>query len=207
MADLDHQIGSLTHKEPCSFISTRTSNLVLVLQSGLLAELRHRNVPFVVDERFLIRTLGDNRRFTGHNENEVVRVATGSAQRRAPGCTQDRPLPGTEPSGTAPARHIAGPDHHLHRSEQTEAQPSGRGEPHPTGKRGGPCHPKPPSPQAQGTPGSVTRSAQALRRKVPRPRPAVDVRALSATRSCKPRRTNARSPSSLRHSADPESSR
>ncbi len=78
-ADLGRQLKGLKGDAPLLVHWDRTEQYVYQFYvTGLLVELRRRNVPFVVDEGFLIRSLGDARRFTGHNAKEVVWVASGT---------------------------------------------------------------------------------------------------------------------------------
>jgi hypothetical protein len=62
---------------------------------GLLAELRRRGIPFVVDEPFLVRDFGEHRRFTGSNADVTVVMRSGDAALTTPpGARRVALLPG-----------------------------------------------------------------------------------------------------------------
>jgi hypothetical protein len=80
--DINRQIDVLEHRGTLYFDWYDDSFEYQFFASGILAELRRRNVPFVVRAAFLVRQLGDHRRFTGRNADAVVTLKTGAERIR-----------------------------------------------------------------------------------------------------------------------------
>ncbi len=81
--DLNHQMGDLEHVGTL-YVDWRGEPLSQAYGSAALAELDRRGIPFKVRDQVLVRTLGPNRRFTGHNADAALRVRTGDDVDHAP---------------------------------------------------------------------------------------------------------------------------
>ena len=57
------------------------------------SELQRRGIPFVARSAGLVRHLGSDRRFTGHNARAALFVRTGAASASSPGASKGRPPP------------------------------------------------------------------------------------------------------------------
>jgi hypothetical protein len=83
--DLDRQSAALRDRGTLFFDwDLGDSAAYQFVASGLMSELRRDDVPFVVDEPFLVRNFGERRRFTGDNADVVVTVRTGQRALEAP---------------------------------------------------------------------------------------------------------------------------
>jgi hypothetical protein len=74
--DLNRQIADLEGTGTL-FVDWRGEPRSQNYGSATLAELERRGIPFKVQDQVLVRSLGSNRRFTGTNATEELRVRTG----------------------------------------------------------------------------------------------------------------------------------
>jgi hypothetical protein len=84
MQDLKRQLGGVIGAGTLYFDWEQGKSFDLFYASGVLAELARRDVPFVVKQKFLVRTFGEARRFTGDNADAVLTIRTGYEALAAP---------------------------------------------------------------------------------------------------------------------------
>jgi hypothetical protein len=82
--DLYRQVGDLEHRGRLFVAFEIDSFHYQFYASGLIGELRRRHVPFVVSQPFLVRQLGEHRRFNGANADAVVTLHTGDDRVETP---------------------------------------------------------------------------------------------------------------------------
>lgn len=81
--DLNRQMGDLEHAGTL-YVDWRGEPRSQPYGSAAIAELDRRGIPFKVRDQDLVRSLGPNREFTGHNADAALRVRTGDAVDHAP---------------------------------------------------------------------------------------------------------------------------
>jgi hypothetical protein len=81
--DLNRQMGDLEHAGTL-YVDWRGESRSQAYGSAALAELDRRGIPFKVRDGDLVRSLGPNREFTGHNADAALRVKTGDDVDHAP---------------------------------------------------------------------------------------------------------------------------
>lgn len=77
LRDLNRQLGPLEEAGTLFYDWELDSFYSQFYGPGVLAELDRRGVPFVFDEEFLLRTLGEHRRSSGERADAVLLVRTG----------------------------------------------------------------------------------------------------------------------------------
>ncbi len=81
--DLNRQMGDLEHVGTL-YVDWRGEPHSQAYGSAAIAELDRRGIPFKVRDQDLVRSLGPNREFTGHNADAALRVRTGDAVDHTP---------------------------------------------------------------------------------------------------------------------------
>lgn len=75
--DLNRQLGALEHRGTLLVDFHDDSSSYQFYAAGVIAELARRHVRVVVEQPFLVRELGDHRKFNGANADAVVLLSTG----------------------------------------------------------------------------------------------------------------------------------
>ena len=108
--DLDRQLGGLDQYGTLLY-DFRGVQFAEPYSTAIMAELQRRGVPFVVDVNGLVRQLGENRRYDGH-QREVPDLLPHRPGHVRPAAERDarRVPPRAGPEGAGPAGPAQGPD-------------------------------------------------------------------------------------------------